>query len=74
MSQGRNSAGNELSEFRQSEIKVIVDAAMNEKFKNWKRTITFFAIAFLFVMMLLVAIGVPVCPRIAAIVANGMPF
>ena len=44
MSQGRNSAGNELSEFRQSEIKVIVDAAMNEKFKNWKRTITFFAI------------------------------
>lgn len=70
MSQGRNSTGNELSEFRQSEIKVIVDAAMNEKFKNWKRTITFFAIAFLFVMMLLVAIGVWCIADLAKTLSN----
>lgn len=58
MLQGKNSTDNESSEFRQSEIKVIVDAAVNEKFKNWNRIVTFFAIAFLFVMILLVVIGV----------------
>lgn len=48
MLQGKHSEDNELTEFRQSEIRVIVDAAMNEKFKGWKRTITFFCNSFSF--------------------------
>lgn len=49
---------NNLTDLRRSEIKTIAESVMNEKFKNWKRTITFFAVAFFLVMILLVVIGV----------------
>lgn len=49
---------NELNELRQSEVKTIAETVMDEKFKNWKRISTFFALAFLLVMILTVVIGV----------------
>lgn len=47
-----------LNETRQSEIKSAVNIAMDKRFNGWRRTIIFWAIAFLLVLVLLVVIGV----------------
>lgn len=49
---------NDLTELRRSEIKTIAESVMDEKFRNWKRTIIFFAVTFFLAMILLVVIGV----------------
>lgn len=58
MAQRANFGGNILTESRQSEIKSAVNIAMDEKFNGWKQTITFWALVFLLVLVLLVTIGV----------------
>lgn len=70
MAQGGRSETNPLTETRQSEIQFAVNTAMDKKFNTWKRTIIFWALAFLLVLVLLVVIGAFCIADLAKMLSN----